>query len=366
MVFASCNFRQDVIAISELALNSLSPVYDAQAYTISYRLRRLTPAVAAIAYPFLLNGFHSAVSVSNGSISILRLVAAVLWLSVAMAVPFVGLASAFRMTHANPSSFDLRARRLAYMSICAPPFFVLDGVALGLLHLRFNDECVWVVAWSAVCIYVLLGGKAIPVAMSAHPVSGWRVAHGIVAAVVLFFILFHLSNHLLGLEGPDAHAATMSAGRRIYRSRMIEPLLVGLMLFQVVSGIRVVWHSSSLPVDAYRVFQIGSGTYLAAFILTHLNSALVSARTVHKIETGWAWASGAPTGLIHNAWNIRLVPHYAFGVFFVLGHLASGLRGVAIAHGLSPGVANRVWTIGLILSGLISVAIMSGLCGARI
>jgi hypothetical protein len=352
--------------MSGFALNSLSSVNDARAYTFSYRLRRLAPSVAAMAYPFLLSGFHSAVSASNGSISILRVIVAALWLCAAMAVPLVGLASAFRLTHANPSSFDLRARRLAYVTICAPPLFVLAGVALGLLHLRFNDECVWIAVWLGACLYVLLGSKAPPVITSARPISGWRVAHGVVAVLVLFFISFHLWNHILGLRGPDVHAVAMRAGRRVYRSRMIEPFLVTLMLFQVVTGIRLVWRWSSQPVDAYRVFQIGSGTYLAAFILTHLNSALVSARTVHKIETGWAWASGAPTGLIHNAWNIRLVPHYAFGVFFVLGHLASGLRGVAIAHGLSAKVANRAWATGLILSGLIAVAIMSGLCGARI
>jgi hypothetical protein len=147
---------------------------------------------------------------------------------------------------------------------------------------------------------------------------------------------------------------------------VVEPVLVGLMLFQVISGARLVWRWSGVAVDAYRVFQIGSGTYLAAFIVTHLNSALVSARTVHKIETGWAWASGAPTGLIHDAWNIRLLPHYAFGVFFILAHLASGLRGVVIEHGMSPTIANRVWAIGLVVSGMVSVAIMSGLCGVRI
>jgi hypothetical protein len=137
-------------------------------------------------------------------------------------------------------------------------------------------------------------------------------------------------------------------------------------LFQVVVGVRLAWHWSSRPVDAYRVFQIGSGTYLAAFILTHLNSALVSARAVHHAETNWAWASGAPTGLIYDAWSIRLVPHYALGVFFVLAHLSSGLRGVLIAHGASVVVANRIWTAGLVAGGLASVAIMSGLCGARI
>jgi hypothetical protein len=104
---------------------------------------------------------------------------------------------------------------------------------------------------------------------------------------VVSFVLFHLTNHLLGLVRPDVHAAVMKVGRRVYRSPVVEPVLIGLLLFQVVSGARLAWRWSSLPADAYRVFQIGSGAYLAAFILAHLNSALISARTVHKIDTGW-------------------------------------------------------------------------------
>jgi hypothetical protein len=225
---------------------------------------------------------------------------------------------------------------------------------------------VWIVGWLAVCVYVLLGNESVPELAAPRPISRLRVAHGIGAALVVSFILFHLSNHLLGLVGPDLHASVMKVGRRFYRSRVVEPLLVGLMLFQVISGTRLAWRWSAAQVDAYRVFQIGSGIYLAAFIVTHLNSALISARAVHKIDTGWAWASGAPAGLIHDAWNIRLVPHYAFGVFFILAHLCSGLRGVVIAHGTNVTVANRVWMFGLAASGLVSVAIMSGLCGFRI
>jgi hypothetical protein len=40
--------------------------------------------------------------------------------------------------------------------------------------------------------------------------------------------------------------------------------------------------------------------------------------------------------------------------------------GDVAAHGVEATVANRVWAVGLIVSGLISVAIISGLCGARI
>lgn len=336
------------------------------ANTIFYKLRRLAPAAVAMSYPFLLNGFHFAVSGPGGSISGARMVAAVLCLSAAMAVTIFGLASAFWMTDAAPSFFALRALRLAYISIGVPPLFVLTGVALGLLHLHISDEFIWLITWLAACVYVLLGSESVSEPSAPRPVSRLRVAHGVVAALVLTFVLFHLSNHLLGLVGPELHASVMKAGRRVYRSAVVEPVLIGLMLFQVISGARLAWRWSGVPVDAYRVFQIGSGTYLAAFIVTHLNSALVSARTVHKIETGWAWASGAPTGLIHDAWNIRLLPHYAFGVFFILAHLASGLRGVAIAHGINAAIANRVWAAGLVISGMISVAIMSGLCGVRI
>jgi hypothetical protein len=336
------------------------------ANTVVDKFRRLAPAVAAMSYPFLLNGFHLAVSVPGGSLSAVRIIGAALCLFAALAVPLFGLASAFRLTNACPSFFELRARRLAYISIGVPPLFVLTGVTLGLLHLRISDELVWIVAWLAACLYVWLGSEPAPEASTPRPVSRLRIAHGVVAALVVSFVFFHLSNHLLGLVGPDFHASVMRVGRRVYRSSLVEPVLIGLMLFQVISGLRLVWRWSAVPVDAYRVFQIGSGTYLAAFIVTHLNSALVSARTVHKIETGWAWASGAPTGLIHDAWNIRLLPHYAFGVFFILAHLGSGLRGIVIAHGISATIANRVWAGGLVVSGMVSVAIMSGLCGVRI
>jgi hypothetical protein len=334
------------------------------------KLRRLIPAAGAIAYPFLLDGFHLAVSPAGGQLSTIRIVLATLCLFAATAAPFLGLLCAYRNADAAASPFELRARRLAYATIAAPPLFVLTGVGLSLLHLPVSDELVWVAGWLAACLYVLLGRDDADRTMLSTPVASsvakWRVTHGVAAAVILIYVSFHLTNHLLGLLGPDVHAAVMKIGRLVYRSPVVEPVLVTLMLFQVVVGVRLAWRWSSLPADGFRVFQIGSGIYLAAFIVTHLNSALISARAVHHIDTNWDWASGAPVGLIHDAWSIRLVPHYALGVFFVLSHLASGLRGVLIAHGVAKAVANRIWTAGLVASGLVAIAIMSGLCGARI
>jgi hypothetical protein len=352
-----------------------SSVQSGLANTAVDKLRRLIPAAGAISYPFLLDGFHLAVSPPGGPMSAGRLLAAALCLFAATVMPLLGMACVFWMTSATiqtaPSPFELRARRLAYGAIGAPPLFVLTGVGLGLLHIPVSDELVWVAGWLAASIFVMLGSEsepapAAPSVSAASSIAKWRVVHGVAAAIILVYVSFHLTNHLVGLLGPDVHAAVMKMGRQVYRSPVVEPVLVALLLFQVVAGVRLAWRWSSLPVDAYRVFQIGSGAYLAAFILAHLNSAFVSARAVRHIETDWAWASGAPTGLIHDAWSIRLVPHYALGVFFVLAHLSSGLRGVLIAHGVGVTVANRIWTAGLVVSGLVSVAIISGLCGARI
>jgi hypothetical protein len=348
--------------------SSVRPGNEGLANTLVDKLRKLIPAAGAISYPFWLDAFHFAVSPASGPLSAARIFGAALCLLAATTMPLLGMLCAFWMTSAAPSFFELRARRLAYITIGASPLFVLTGVGLSLPHLHVSDELVWVAGWLVACIYVLLGSdeKPAPSAPVTGSIAKWRVVHGVAASIILIYVLFHLTNHLLGLLGPDVHAAVMKTGRLVYRSSVVEPILVALMLFQVAVGVRLAWRWSALPVDAIRVFQIGSGVYLAAFILTHLNSAFISARAVHHIETNWAWASGAPIGLIHDPWSIRLVPHYALGVFFVLAHLSSGLRGVLIAHGVGETSVNRIWTAGLVVSALVSVAIMSGLCGVRV
>ncbi len=331
----------------------------------------LYPAATAMVYPFLLQGFHAAVSPSDGALSAVRITGAAVMLALAFALPLSGLASAYWWTRvAQPTQSDLRARRLAYAGVAVPPLFVFVGVICGyaanLLGLQLSDVAIWIAIWLAAGLYVWSGGDQPAPERKLHPTAAWRVAHGVSAALITCYVLFHLANHLFGLLGPETHAAIMKAGRVVYRAPLIEPVLVLALLFQASSGVRLAWHWSRLRTDAYRVFQIGSGVYLAAFLLAHLNSGLIAARHVYKIETNWAWASGAPEGLIHGAWNIRLLPHYALGVFFILAHLASGLRVVMTAHHVNVATANRMWLAGLTAAALISTAIICALCGVRI
>jgi hypothetical protein len=97
-----------------------------------------------------------------------------------------------------------------------------------------------------------------------------------------------------------------------------------------------------------------------------MNSVFIYARSFLGTPTDWNFAIGAPTGLIHDAWNIRLLPHYALGVFFVLSHLASGLRVVLIAHGVDRRYADRLWVACVAVSTIVAAAIIAGMCGVRI
>lgn len=310
------------------------------------------PVTAALAYPWTLAAFHQAIAASG--LSLIPLI----WLAASMALPLSGLVVARRT--AQPI-----VRRLSLLALAAPPLFVLIGVVSGLIHSPVRDLWPWSLAWLGAGSAGMLGRKA-PAETPHAPPYRLRFAHGLAAAVILLFVVFHLSNHVAGLLGSDTHGRVMAMGRTVYRSTLVESVLVLLLLFQVASGIRMAWRWSARPLAWFNVLQVGSGAYLAAFIVTHLNSAFVSARWAHGIQTDWGWATGAPEGLLMDSWNIRLLPHYALGVFFVITHLFCGLRTVLSAHGAQRGTTNLIFGLGMLCAGVIASLITAALCGWRL
>ncbi|WMJ68633.1 hypothetical protein [Stenotrophomonas sp. 24(2023)] len=320
----------------------------------------LAPPLAALALPFLLMVFHAQVGPPGTPVTTARAVLAVLVLACAFAAPVLGIVVA------GHRSLSTRLRRLAYASVLAPTLYVFLGVVQALLGSPVADPWVWCALWLAAMAWSVRADPAPAPAIPPPVIARWRVAHGISAVVVCLYVLFHLGNHLTGLLGTQRYAAVMEAGRQVYRAGWIEPLLVAAVLFQIGSGLRLAWYWSAARQDAFRTFQIASGAYLSAFMLGHMNSVFIYARTYLGIPTDWNFATGAPTGLIHDPWNIRLLPHYALGVFFVLGHLVAGLRVVLNAHGVARQATQRLWWAGMVASALIATAIMAGMCGARL
>ena len=176
------------------------------------------------------------------------------------------------------------------------------------------------------------------------------MAHGSSALlIVLIFLAWHLLNHASAAFSLELNHAMMITLRKWYRSELVQPVLVSLMLFQVVSGVILLWRATAMRNDLYGTLQNSTGAFLAAYIVSHLNAVFILGRAVTKVNTTFLWASGAPVGLLPDAWNVRLIPHYSLGVLFVITHLGLGLRGVLLAHHVSRFTADRVaWAVGAV------------------
>jgi hypothetical protein len=71
-------------------------------------------------------------------------------------------------------------------------------------------------------------------------------------------------------------------------------------------------------------------------------------------------------GILRDAWNIRLLPHYSLAVFLVLAHISCGFRGILIAHRIKAARAELVTWILIAISAAVALAISVALVGGRL
>ncbi|MGC1234312.1 MAG: hypothetical protein WA838_06545 [Xanthobacteraceae bacterium] len=336
------------------------------------RLPILAAPLAALLYPFALKGFNASVTriaeIDAGAFAWSWLSAPVC-LALAFAMPLIAVLAAMSFSEiGDPTVAQLRAKRTALVAVAAPTLFTFVGVVLTMLHDPVPDTWLWVACWAIALALLLRSDNGVPAVVTPRPVPApLRVAHGVSAlALVMIFLALHIANHLMFSAGEGTYNAVMKVFRHVYRNDILQPLVVALFLFQVGTGLFFVWRLSAAPSDRFRTFQIASGVYLAFYVLGHMDSVFIFARTYLGIDTGWDFATGAPTGIIKDPWNIRLLPHYWLGAFFVLAHLAAGARGVMMAHGVSKAFADRFMISGTVVAAIIATWIMLGMSGMRV
>ena len=334
------------------------------------RLPMLAPPLAALLFPFALEGFHTNVThiVASGD-STLSWLNAAACLALAFAMPLITMLAAMYFSEiGRPTVAQLRAKRTALLAVAAPTLFVFLGVVLSMLHNAVPDTLPWVACWAIAIVVLLRSDNDAPASAAARLVPApLRVAHGVSAlALVMIFLALHIANHLMFPAGEGSYDAVMKVFRHVYRNDLLQPLVVALFLFQVGTGLFFVWRLTAAPSDRFRTFQIASGVYLAFYVLGHMDSVFIFARTYLGIDTGWGFATGAPTGIVKDPWNIRLLPHYWLGAFFVLAHLAAGARAVIIAHGVSKVFADQFMIAGAVVAAVIATVILLGMCGMRV
>ena len=330
----------------------------------------LAPPLAALLYPFVLKGFNASVTrIGEGGAGELSWPSAAVCLALAFAMPLIAMLAAMSLSEiSRPTAAQLRAKRVALLAVAAPTLFTFIGVVLYMLHDPVPDTWLWVASWALALALLLRSDNDAPTKLAVHLVPvPLRVAHGVSAlALVMIFLALHIANHLMFPAGAETYDAVMKVFRHVYRTNFLQPLVVALFLFQIGTGLFFVWQLTGAPSDRFRTFQIASGVYLAFYVLGHMDSVFIFARTYLGIDTGWGFATGAPTGLVKDPWNIRLVPHYWFGVFFVLAHLGVGARAVIMAHGISKTFADRFMVSGTVAAGIVATVIVLGMCGMRV
>ncbi len=334
------------------------------------RLPMLVPPLAALLYPFSLEGFNTSVAQFVASdVSTLSWLSATTCLVLAFATPLIAILAAMSFYEIDrPTVAQLHAKRTALLAVAAPTLFTFVGVVLTMLHDPVPDTWLWVACWAIALALLLRSDNSVPAVVAPRSVPApLRVAHGVSAlALVMLFLALHMANHLMFPAGERTYDAVMKVFRHVYRNDILQPLVVALFLFQVGTGLCFVWRLTAAPSDRFRTFQIASGVYLAFYVLGHMDSVFIFARSYLGIDTGWGFATGAPSGLVKDSWNIRLVPHYWFGAFFVLAHLAAGARRIMMTHGVSRAFADPFMIGGAVVAGLVATVIMLGMCGMRV
>lgn len=141
-------------------------------------------------------------------------------------------------------------------------------------------------------------------------------ASGIIISV---FVGLHLFNHTWSVLGAEKHIELMSTLRIFYRNIFVETILLGAVLHQIVSGVRLFRAVRKKEISNFDRLQIWTGLYLAIFLVIHLSAVLVGRFILH-LDTNFYFGVA---GLNSFPFSLFFIPYYGLAIFSFFGHIAS-------------------------------------------
>jgi hypothetical protein len=326
------------------------------------RLLLVIPVLCALAYPSLLSLLSSGLVFVHGSASpdgVIVWVGVTASLILALAVMLVSFEFGLALGSpraGNPA--NRRARGIAHLAFATPSLYVGFGNVAGALHASSAVPIAWLVFWVLAGAMVLPGSKSSPMAVATTPVGHRRLAlaHGISAcAILLLFIGPHIVNHVTGFWNGPVHIEVMNAARRVYRDDVVQPMLLALIAFQLLSGTALVRRRMRMPSDLLGTAQTMSGVYVGIYFLAHMTAVFVARDA--GTDTNWSWLTRPNNSMLVSLSNLRLIAHYWVGPIAIFTHVACGLRMVMLQRDISPANADRV-ALALIAAGVAASSII--------
>jgi hypothetical protein len=333
------------------------------------RLWLVVPALCALAYPSLLSLLSSGLVLVHGSASpngVIVWASVIASLTLALAVMLVsfvfGLALGSPHVRDDPEGF--RARSIAHLAFATPSLYVGFENVAGVIQAPSAAPIAWLVFWALVAMIALLGPRSSPMAAAMTPIGHRRLAlaHGVSAsAILLLFIGPHIVNHAAGFWNGPIHIAIMNVVRRVYRNDIVQPVLLALIGFQILSGTALVRRRMRMPSDIFGTVQTMCGAYIGVYILAHM-TAVFAARYA-GVDTNWSWLTRPNDSLLVSLSKLRLIAHYWVGPIAIVAHVACGLRWVLLQRDISPATTNRIaWAliiVGVVASSIILLALLN-------
>ena len=173
--------------------------------------------------------------------------------------------------------------------------------------------------------------------------------HRVSALIISSFVLVHLINHLYILVGVQQHIEFMETFRLIYRNIMLESILLLCAVFQVCSGLYLVWQRRGQRSGFLEKAQAISGVYLAYFLVNHI-SAVLYGRLVVELDTNIYFGIA---GFHAKSLHFYFIPYYFFAVVAIFVHLASALNWLSRNR---IGESSRIRLVSMIISLGVSLA----------
>jgi hypothetical protein len=147
----------------------------------------------------------------------------------------------------------------------------------------------------------------------------------------------------------------MNVVRRVYRDDIVQPILLALIGFQILSGIVLVRRRMRMPSDIFGTVQTMCGAYIGVYFLAHM-TAVFAARYA-GVDTNWSWLTRPHDSLLASLLKLRLLAHYWVGPMAIVAHVACGLRWVLLQRDISLATANRI-ALALITAGVVASSII--------
>lgn len=318
------------------------------------------PWIAVVIYPGLILSFDWAINDYHQSGSLLMAVSAVLVMLLAGSTPVLAARSLLIMRNeVGPAA----TRGILYLMFATPALFPLTVALTRIAGVRqhYGFVGVWVALWLALGLLSYVGNGQSTSAGRERPIRLLRRIHGVAALCLLLgFLIAHLVNHNIAVWSVELHGAVLKWLRVWYRSELVEPVLLALLLVMIGTGAPMVLRYSRQRMDVFRVLQTATGIYTGVFICSHV-FAVIRGRS-RGLETDWLFAAGPDSLLNGPSLLSSLIPYYIFGTLAVILHVACGVRIVLLQHGVSQLSAQRavyrIASAGVVVTVLITAALL--------